>query len=608
VSIVPFPAKLYAVLLTASSLGLALALLSGENEPGAAKVIEGIAAACLIAVAWLRPFPLSFKRKLYLDTSILVTTILLFQPGVAMAIAGSGTLLAHVIRRQDWTEALFNSAQMMLQAAAGSAVLVAGGYNRTLDDLDRPINLVLILIAGAVMFLVNNLAVATMIALQSGMAIGTVGRRVFANFDQPELIGYLAQLGLGVAGAVLVLEAPWMIPLLAFPVAVVYLAVERNGTLRWQAELRLNERDLDLAEAQRIAQLGSWKWDLVSGVQVWSDETFRLLGMEIGEPSPAYEAFLSAVHPADRSDLDAAVHDAMYSGRPFDIEHRIQRADGAERIVHQRGEVVFDEDGAKTAIVGTIHDVTERRALEEQVARFAERDRIEAERAEGRRRLAASRELERVRLARELHDGPVQNLLAISYTLAANHRAPPNKRSRTNGDSPLEEIRNDILGVVAELRNTIGELRPPGLSEFGLAAALEGYVAELNRRDGEEMPEIIVDLDGVAEELPDSVAITVFRIAQEGLRNALRHAQAREVRISLSREDDYLRLQICDDGQGFRFPARINDLAERGHFGLIGLVERVDQANGEIEIDSANGRGTTINVSMPIATEEERRD
>jgi signal transduction histidine kinase len=297
----------------------------------------------------------------------------------------------------------------------------------------------------------------------------------------------------------------------------------------------------------------------------------------------------------------------MYSGRPFDIEHRIQRTDGAERIVHQRGEVIFDEDGAKTAIIGTIHDVTERRELEEQVARFAERDRIEAERAEGRRRLAASRELERVRLARELHDGPVQNLLAISYALAANHRVPANKHSGANGDSPFEKIRQDILGVVAELRNTIVELRPPGLTEFGLAAALEGYVAELNRRNGEELPEIIVDLDGLAEDLPDSVAITVFRIAQEGLRNALRHAQAREVRISLSREDDHLRLQICDDGQGFRFPARINDLAERGHFGLIGLVERVDQANGEIEIDSASGKGTTINVSMPIATEEERR-
>jgi signal transduction histidine kinase len=107
--------------------------------------------------------------------------------------------------------------------------------------------------------------------------------------------------------------------------------------------------------------------------------------------------------------------------------------------------------------------------------------------------------------------------------------------------------------------------------------------------------------------LPDSVAITVFRIVQEGLRNAIRHAQAREVKISLSRKDDFLRLQICDDGQGFWFPLRINELAERGHFGLIGLVERVDQANGEIEIESESGKGTTINVSMPLATEEERR-
>jgi signal transduction histidine kinase len=604
----PLPAKLYAAVLTALSIGLTVVLLVVPDSGDGLSLFGALAVSACIAFAWLRPFPLSFKRKLFLDTSVLTLAILLFPAGMAMAIAGIGTLAAYATRRKDWTEGVFNSAQMVAQAAAGSAVLAIGNYDRSLNDLNKPLTLVWMLIAGAVMFLVNNGAVALMVSLQSGMSPQTVVSRIIKSIDRVEIAGYLAQVGLGVAGAIVVLAAPWMIPLLIFPLAAAYLMIERNLTFRWQAELSLKERDIDLAEAQRIAQLGSWRWDLVSGIQAWSPQTFRILDVSRDEHSPSYETFISRIHPADRTAVDTAIHEALYAEATFSLEHRLSLKDGTERIVHQRGEVILDEQGNKTTIVGTIQDITERKNLEEQLKQFAERDRIEAERAEGRRRLAASRELERVRLARELHDGPVQDLLAISYTLAPDH---PGENEEPNGvvrSTDSEQIRGDVLGVVAELRSLVGELRPPGLAEFGLTAALEGYVAELSRRQGPGAPEIIVDLDGAVVGLPETTAISVFRIAQEGIRNALRHADASEVKVGISRLDGNLRLEISDDGRGFNVPTRMNDLAEQGHFGLIGLVERVDQANGELEFKSESGSGTTITVMMPVTGQEEQID
>ncbi len=119
-----WPARLYvaAVSLTAIGLGLLLTLVPvgppSRVPTGTAWVFTGI-----MAVAWLFPLPLSLKRKLYLDTCILIAAILLFQPAVAMLIAGAGTALAHAIRREDWVQAVFNSAQTMLQAAVGGAHL-----------------------------------------------------------------------------------------------------------------------------------------------------------------------------------------------------------------------------------------------------------------------------------------------------------------------------------------------------------------------------------------------------------------------------------------------------------------------------------------------------
>ena len=168
-------------------------------------------------------------------------------------------------------------------------------------------------------------------------------------------------------------------------------------------------------------------------------------------------------------------------------------------------------------------------------------------------------------------------------------------------DADHEAARRDVLGVVAELRDVIGELRPPGLAEFGLQAALEGYLAQLRREAGDRLPAIALDIDSQVIDLTEPLALTLFRVAQEALRNALRHSGASEITFGLRRSVDDLVLVVRDDGSGFRMPARLNDLTDAGHFGLAGLAERVDQADGQLTVTSAPGAGTTIAVRLPAA-------
>jgi signal transduction histidine kinase len=158
-----------------------------------------------------------------------------------------------------------------------------------------------------------------------------------------------------------------------------------------------------------------------------------------------------------------------------------------------------------------------------------------------------------------------------------------------------------MLRVVGDLRALIGELRPPGLAEFGLPAALGGYVDWLQRTDGTSPPVIVLDLDEAAAHLPQPLAFTLFRVVQEALRNALRHAAAHRITVRLQQQADEVVLEVSDDGAGFDVPPRLSGFAESGHFGLVGMAERVAQAAGELTVASSSTAGTTLRVRLPVS-------
>lgn len=156
-------------------------------------------------------------------------------------------------------------------------------------------------------------------------------------------------------------------------VTLVSTVAVQLGTLiqRRQAEDRLRRSEASLANAQRIARLGSWDWDIVTNDLYWSNEIYRIFGLEPQKFEATYDAFLKSVHPDDREFVIRAVNEALYEEKPYSIDHRIVLPDGRERIVHEQAEVVHDADGKPVRMTGTVQDVTERRLAERELKKLS---------------------------------------------------------------------------------------------------------------------------------------------------------------------------------------------------------------------------------------------
>jgi len=145
------------------------------------------------------------------------------------------------------------------------------------------------------------------------------------------------------------------------------IAQMQDITERKQAEERLRRSQARLAEAQRMASIGNWEYDLTTLEVTWSDEVFRIYGYDPQEYVPTFDRLLEMVHPEDRHLLTENLEGAVDRGEPYDFEHRVILPDGAERVVHRKARVVRDEEGRPLRMLGTVQDVTERKRAEEEI-------------------------------------------------------------------------------------------------------------------------------------------------------------------------------------------------------------------------------------------------
>jgi signal transduction histidine kinase len=234
--------------------------------------------------------------------------------------------------------------------------------------------------------------------------------------------------------------------------------------------------------------------------------------------------------------------------------------------------------------------------LESLRMRLTEMERIRDNLAETQKRLAEGREEERLHLAQELHDGPVQELYGILFELDAL-----SKRSR-GGETwkQLLALQNMTEHVIHALRTICGELRPPALAPFGLEVAIRSHVDRY--REAQPDLDVQVDLmhDGLT--LPERVRLALFRIYQEAMNNIAQHAEARSVLVRLVLNVEQIVLAVRDDGRGFTVPDQWITLARCGHLGLLGIAERAEAIGGCIEVISAPGKGTTVRAIVPRAS------
>lgn len=218
---------------------------------------------------------------------------------------------------------------------------------------------------------------------------------------------------------------------------------------------------------------------------------------------------------------------------------------------------------------------------------------MQSELDEMRRRLIERVEEERLHLARELHDGPVQDLYALTYRLASLGKS-------FEADESLAQyarIRTDLQRVIDALRTRSSELRPPTLSSFGIDKAIQSYTDNLLGQNPGLEVSLNLDVDG--KDLSERAQLALFRIYQHGLVNILRHADANKVMVYFTDADGEVQLSIQDDGKGFEVPRNWIQLARQGHLGLVDSMERAAAVGGDFEVISAPGKGTTVKAVIP---------
>jgi two-component system sensor histidine kinase UhpB len=357
----------------------------------------------------------------------------------------------------------------------------------------------------------------------------------------------------------------------------------RDVTGRRQAHQALRESEERLRLTLDAGKCGIWDWDIPNDRLTWSDRVFELFGRSPETFGGKVADFRAAIHPEDAERVAEAVQRALEDHADYAIEFRVIRPDTGEiRWVWTNGRVLFGEDGRPLRMLGATLDTTDRRLAEESLRASHEQLRHLAH------RLDEVREKEVTRISREIHDELGHALTALRLDLG--WMLPKLQRNR----APVREKAVEMLGLVDttidSVRRIAAGLRPPVLEDLGLTAALEPLLQRFAGQTG-----LAVELEADSDEVPIVARRALYRIVQEALTNIIRHAQARQVRVSLECSTDGIALEVTDDGIGIPGGA----IDDPGSLGLVGMRERAAALGATFDMQSAPGQGTTIRVVLP---------
>jgi two-component system, chemotaxis family, CheB/CheR fusion protein len=358
-----------------------------------------------------------------------------------------------------------------------------------------------------------------------------------------------------------------------------FVKVLRDNTKRKQAEEALVQAQESLEVAIEAAEMGTWDLDLITDQARTSQRHDQIFGY--AEPISGWNRaiFFDHLLPEERVKFEERLNAAWVSGE-LDVDLRIRWPDGTTRWIHLIGRVYYNEQDKPVRMAGVTVDITERK---------------EAEVAVIRRQILQAQELERTYLAHEIHDGPVQELAALTFEIVALAARLEDESLQT----VLAVINAKLERNIRLLRHIMVTLRPPAVANFGLATALQSHVEDFRQ----QQPELAVDLDMDADlpVLPEEMVLGIYRICQQALYNIVQHARASKVWVRLYRQDAHLVLEAEDNGVGFVMPEQLIDLPRRKHLGIVGMMERASAIGGELTVRSAPDQGTLVRVLVPLS-------
>jgi PAS domain S-box-containing protein len=363
------------------------------------------------------------------------------------------------------------------------------------------------------------------------------------------------------------------------PSGPIDLYVLRDMTIQKSAEAALQESEAIFRSIFDKAAIGIELIDLQGRLMDSNPALQRFLGYSADELKG--RAFTDLTDQADVT-VSQQQFSALLRGECeyYSLEKHYLQKDNRPVWAMLTVSSVCDAQGEIIYAIGMVEDIQPRKE-------------VEAGMAEVQRRLLESAETERLGLAQELHDGPIQDLYGAIFQL---QELVVGEQGRAN-QSVIVSALATIQQAISMLRYTIGELRPPTLAPFGLEKAIRSHAEQFH----EQHPEValILDLNNDGQALPEPTRLALFRIYQQLMSNVFRHAQASQAQVRFLLSPSEILLEVADDGCGFVLPQRWLDLARQGHLGLVGARERAEALGGRIEIVTQPGSGTRVTVIVP---------
>ncbi len=317
----------------------------------------------------------------------------------------------------------------------------------------------------------------------------------------------------------------------------------RDITSEKIAEEALKKSEASLANAQRIAHVGNWDWDIINNELYWSDEIYRIFNISQRDFQENYDAFLSFIHPNDREFVELSVNNALFKKMPYDIDHRIVLSDGSIRVVHEQAEVTFDEFGTPLRMVGTVQDITKYKQMEKKIKK-SEKKYMEA--------------YERAEFYKDLFAHDITNILQVILSGIDIGEALLMQNDLESLNDIFNMIKEQVFKgaqLVSNVRKfsqldtnkiqimdiNLYELMKKCVNSF---ISLKPY-RKLNIKIKTSNKGILVKADDLLQDVIDNL-----------LTNAVRHNENPQVdiKINISRnkreKNDYIRIEVIDNGVG----------------------------------------------------------